>query len=384
MKFEIIEFMKSHPNWEDILTNHPYSLKVSRKDGFVCLKYSQIDSDFSLEIVREARGIILKENTLEVAAIGFDKFFNYGEPNAPKELNYPLFVNEKIDGSLFKVWCDKEQRVWRVSTNSTIDAFDAPLTSVLPGAPKTFGMLFFEAIYGKHYSSVHDMMNCADIDKTYLFEVVSPYNRVVIPYKDIDIYYLGSRNNLTGEYDYTNPFKWMKMPSNITVYSIEALVNVARELPWTKEGYVAWDGINRVKVKSPEYVKAHYLRTNNNLSLSRIIGVVLDNEVDELLTYCDDYADVVKWVQSIMNKYIEDLGNRVSDLDFTLPRKEFAQKVLDLGLDGMPYYAAYAFKMYDEYQKIGAVVSSVEMWVARNLNENKWENIINWYERMEK
>ena len=38
-----------------------------------------------------------------------------------------------------------------------------------------------------------------DTDLTYMFELVGPYNRIVIPYDEPAIYFLGARNKYTGE-----------------------------------------------------------------------------------------------------------------------------------------------------------------------------------------
>ena len=62
------------------------------------LKYSQIDSDFNLRIVRECRGLILDEDTLEVVCHPFDKFGNYGESYCPEIDWKSCYVTEKIDG----------------------------------------------------------------------------------------------------------------------------------------------------------------------------------------------------------------------------------------------------------------------------------------------
>ena len=185
---KIVDFIKEHENWEDILTREPYKLKIVRDNGFILFKYDTVYSDFSLDIVKEARGVILKEDTLEIVCYPFTKFFNVDEENADKIDWDSAIVQEKIDGSLIKVWfCDRR---WRISTNGMIDAFKAPLSTDV--FCKTFGELFMET-FDTDYFSVMDK------DYTYMFELVSPYNRIVVPYETIDIYHIGTRNNKTGE-----------------------------------------------------------------------------------------------------------------------------------------------------------------------------------------
>ena len=84
----IIQFIKTHPNtWRDILSSPPYNLiikdGINGYEGLVLLKYNQFDSDFSLPIVRECRGIIIDiEDNFNPVCHPFNKFFNYGEKYA--------------------------------------------------------------------------------------------------------------------------------------------------------------------------------------------------------------------------------------------------------------------------------------------------------------
>ena len=80
MKLKLIDFIKEHSNWEALLSQAPYCLKISRDQKFgrnlIMFKYSQEDSDFSNDIVKECRGIILDEDTFEIISYSYNKFFN--------------------------------------------------------------------------------------------------------------------------------------------------------------------------------------------------------------------------------------------------------------------------------------------------------------------
>ena len=101
---QIVNFIKENPNWEKLLSSKPYSLSIKRKDSRILFKYSQIDSDPSLEIVKEARGLILEDGTWNIVAYPFKRFFNYGEPNAAAIDWTSARVQTKEDGSLIKVY----------------------------------------------------------------------------------------------------------------------------------------------------------------------------------------------------------------------------------------------------------------------------------------
>ena len=51
---KIRNFILSHDNWEELLQAPPYNLTISRDEGYIMFKYSQIDSDFNDPIVQEA------------------------------------------------------------------------------------------------------------------------------------------------------------------------------------------------------------------------------------------------------------------------------------------------------------------------------------------
>ena len=136
---KIQEFIQANDNWEQLLAAAPYNLKISWDDDFVLFKYNQIESDFSQDICKEARGLILdSQDNFKVVRMAFSKFFNLGEAFAA-QIDWDTAVsNEKMDGSLMSVWYARGK--WHLSTNGTIDAFKAPLSGV--GPYKSFGELF--------------------------------------------------------------------------------------------------------------------------------------------------------------------------------------------------------------------------------------------------
>lgn len=119
----LLEFIQNHPDdWEEKLSSNPYNLKISRDGPCVMFKYNQLSSDFSNPIVREARGIIFREDNWKCVRRAFDKFFNYGEPNAAEIDWNTAKVQTKYDGSLISAWFDDKK--WHYSTNGTIEIVD--------------------------------------------------------------------------------------------------------------------------------------------------------------------------------------------------------------------------------------------------------------------
>lgn len=367
-KLELREFILSHDNWEELLTAEPYCLKISRDDGYIMFKYNQVFSDFNIPLVREARGIIFRESDWECVCHPFDKFGNYGESYCPEIDWKTASVQEKIDGSLIKFWYDNG---WHISTNGTIDAFKANLNNV---KYENFGQLVIDAIR-KVFANEHDFFNILDPKCTYMFELVSPYNRVVIPYEEIKLYFLGMRERDTGEE--WNPEEldesfYFQIPKRYSLKSLEDVQKAANALSWNEEGYVVCDcNFNRVKIKSPSYVMAHYVRNNNTINIERLVQIVLDGEQEEFLIYASDYANELHEVDRIMHaiasKSVESMKVLFGAQYEFASRGDYAREVVKHPV----YMKDFLFHCYDErifwdYAKSW----SIDRWV-KAINEFK-------------
>lgn len=181
-----------------------------------------------------------------------------------------------------------------------------------------------------------------------MFELVSPKTRVVIPYNKTDLYYLGFRANLSNkEFPFYNELSFVKNLTNIlktpSVYflrNINECLQAAQNLPWNEEGYVACDSnCNRVKIKSPQYVLAHYVRNNNNVNNETLVSVAVRGEHEEFLTYANDYKEALQKVTDAIVKFrtdcIEAL-NSVKSKPYS-NRKEYALEVQKYPENIRPY-----------------------------------------------
>lgn len=341
MKSALRDFILSHPDsWEQELAAAPYSLKMARDNGLIIFKYNQIASDFSLPIVREARGIIFEEATWRCVCRAFDKFGNYGEDYVPDIDWSTAFVSEKIDGSLIKLYCVNDE--WMIATNGTIDAFKAPIGDVMKN---TYGKLFLKAI-GDVDFAVFEPTRC------YMFELVSPYTTVVVPHAETDIYFLGSRDLETGqEYTFAEESKiaeLFKTPRVFSLGSLHETVEAAAALSWDDEGYVVCDANkNRCKIKSPAYVRAHYIRNNSVVTLKRLVSIILENEQEEFLIYAPEWQDALYSVVSTMwalERLVSATKANLKNIEFA-NRKEYYEYVS--GSVANREIVAYLMKVYE-------------------------------------
>ena len=327
-KLNIQLFIEQHSDWEKLLSEKPYCITISRDVMFghrlIMFKYSQIDSDFNVELVRECRGIILDEDTLEVICHPFNKFFNYEEPHAADIDWKSCYVTEKLDGSLIKLSQIGDNILW--STNGTIDAYKAPLVEQIGCTAKSFGELAWLAIVD-NWRKANGLDASAYVDPgivdawlksiiksgfTYMFELTSPYNKVVVSWHKTELHFIGCRDNESGQEIFFGDHELSKIfdiPKIFPLRSVDECVKAASELDVNAEGYVVVDkNFNRVKIKSPTYVALHHMRNNGVLSYERGIEIVRENELGEVLTYFPEFKPHLEKIKNAYDSLIASLN----------------------------------------------------------------------------
>lgn len=369
-------FCAGHEDYLELLAAEPYYIKMKEDGPYIIFNYDQIRSDFNNPIVQEARGIIFKKGSWENPVCwAFNKFGNYGESYVPEIDWSTAFVTEKIDGSLIKVWWDWTGG-WHVSTNGTIDAWKAEIGDArMPN----FGYYFLEAL-GKYFNCFGAFVENLNFDHTYMFELVGPYNRVVVPHDEPDLYFLGARNKYTGEEFGCTALEMgslgvgkFRRPAIFSLHTLEDCIKAAELKTWDDEGFVVSDvKFNRVKIKSPAYVLAHFARNNNVITRKHLIRVVISNEVEEFLCYAADYKEELEKVQNLINSYYK-IGDSIAKSCqrlYDIPKKTYAAWVQTLP----KIYQDLAFRNYNN-------IMSTKDYTAK-WNESKWELCLEEFEKL--
>lgn len=114
--------------------------------------------------------------------------------------------------------------------------------------------------------------------------MTSVYNKIVTDYgANTQLWYLMSRNNLTGEYvDHREQLdsSLCSMPTEYIFNSIEECLEVS-----IKEGFVIYSGnVPILKIKNPTYIVAHRLRG--------IIELYASGEKSEYLSYFPEHESL--------------------------------------------------------------------------------------------
>lgn len=269
-------------------------IKIIKQGEYVKFYYDLLQNpDFNDLEVSLCRGITFRGD--KVVCCPFFKFGNYGENYSPSIDWASARVLEKLDGSLISLWYDNEK--WHVSTSKNIDAYkcDTPIGIY------TFGELFQQAASNQHldFSSLNK-------NYTYIFELTSPYNKVVIPYSKIEIWHLGTRDNTTLqelEVDIG-----VQKPNSYLLSSLDECVAAAATFGKEKEGFVVVDKYyNRVKVKSPDYIALHHLANNGAISKDDIISLILSGEDEEYLSYFPEKIEIFAKYRAKLEILLEDL-----------------------------------------------------------------------------
>jgi hypothetical protein len=383
-------FLKKHPNdYEELLTQKPYCLKIKHDGKLVLFKYDQTESNFAERIVYESRGIILEEGTWKVVRLAFYKFFNYGERYAAVIDWSTSWATEKIDGSLISVfWYDGS---WRIATSGCINAFDATLNVYdlegnLHKSALSFGEIFEKVIP----LSVFDEY---DFNKNYCytFELVSPESQVIIKYDEPELFILSVRDMETlEELSYpeeyipralrtkiSKPTKWYH--TNADFCCLAQFKELVANMGDNHEGIVVCDGnFNRVKMKTTEYLTRHYYKCNG-INLDRLANIAIQNEDSEFLSYFPEYDKSLLKIHAYID-LLKDTAKECDEtytLEFIMPnvdtsdmdprekRKLFAKWVMEHhGND--PYRKGLLFKGYDH-----KAVETLNNW-----GQNQWLDFV--------
>jgi len=244
------------------------------------------------KITLACRGLILNNQTGEVIARPWEKFFNLGQMDNRIESHAPVEVTDKMDGSLGILYRDPNGKT-AIATRGSFASEQA---------------LHATKLWDEEYAMYHDFNE--DIDEyTFLFEIIYPENRIVCNYGDMDdLVLLGAVHKERGYYlgpgEAHGILGWMGPTTEVWHYNafVDAIGAPERE---GKEGYVIRSGRNIVKLKQADYVELHRIVTN-----------LSPKTVWEMLSQGKRVADICADIPDEFHKYVEDIGDALH-MEFT-------------------------------------------------------------------
>lgn len=316
---ELIEYLTKHGL--NRLTEE-YFIKVKRHTVYpnlFLLSYDFLNSPLSEKVVQQCRGIILDEDkNWSIISYPFDKFFNYGEPNAATIDWSTAKVYEKLDGSLVVLYFNNYSSKWEVSTSGTPDA---------EGVIKSYKSLTFNKLFWQTWNSLGYQLP-EDVDCCFMFELLTPYNIVIVRPKVSAIVLHGVRNLPSLKEDnpeiFAAKYDW-ECVQRFDLSSWEDVLAASSNLePLASEGYIVCDDkFNRVKVKSPEYVALAH--TKGGLSDRRLLEIIVNAEGDEVLSYFPEWLPIYQNIQAKYEALVEEIvENYQAIASISATPKEFA------------------------------------------------------------
>jgi hypothetical protein len=316
-----------------------YSVAVKQHPSYPNLylfKYDKSCSSWSRELVQECRGIILdSDNDWGVVSMPYKKFFRHDEALAPA-INWKVAKTwEKLDGTLMTMY--RYDGDWHVSTPGVPDAGVRA-----PDSHLTFAELFWR-------TAEKQKMNLGGLDTNYcfMFELCTTENRVVVKYPKDRLVLHGVRHIPTLREVDPMPFGTFmgaELPKLYDLSSLEAAFRAAQELvPVEGEGYVVYDGINRIKVKNLGWSALHHAKDVAE-SRKKLALVCRNGDVQKFWDSLEEFPDVQEKFNQIHTKYlaiIQKANETFESIRFIEDQKEYALKVMQIA----PELQAILFSM---------------------------------------
>jgi hypothetical protein len=284
----------------ELARDHGVYASFSKDRRKMSLNYDQIEAKESDALARQCRGLILGRadgspfDTAEapvgptaVLARPFDRFFNHGQHGVDASAllgREGTRVYEKLDGTLCIVYFDRDR--WAVATRSVPDA-DVPING--------FGELTFRKLFDKTLDefvglTLERLGAGLDGAYTYMFELTSPYNRVVCEYERCRLHLLAVRHTQTGAekcvylHGLPTGAHVPRAPSKLCNTLGELLGVVTAHPPTQSEGVVVCGpNFERVKVKNPAWVALSAVKSSVANSPRRLMELVLLEKLDDVL-----------------------------------------------------------------------------------------------------
>jgi hypothetical protein len=340
------------------------------------LNYDQLSAKSDDPLANQCRGLILRpilpllhENSLvvgltEIVARPMDRFFNADDVHAALIDQSTARYQEKLDGTCCILYFDHDKDQWCVATRAVPEAdviFDAGI--ITPLKTNTFYELFKHSVLETIRAQYCELFcnpdphvlfelwanHALDRNVTYVYELTTPNNRVVVKYDDYRVTLLASRVTQTGEYlEHEQGYgPALLKPKEWTLDSLDALIKFVNAAdPAKLEGAVVIDAnYNRQKVKSKAWILASRAKDVVTMSKRGALTSIIDGTVDDVLPLLDkQVVDHIENMRAGLNVQLFNIDSAFQLLSKNPDRKSFALAVQASGLWETPLYILYSRK----------------------------------------
>lgn len=267
------------------------------------------------EITLQARGLVLDDQG-QVVARPFRKFFNLGERPETRLEALPAEtpeLSEKLDGSMIIVFHDDVENRWRAITRGCWENA--------------------QTIYANEWLENHG--HRLEPGQTYLFELIAPWNRIVIPYAKTELVLLGIVDTATGKDLSYAETAVIALRNGLRPVGFESkpLVEIDLNDPKVrdKEGFVArYSNGLRVKLKYAEYLSLHKVLTG--LSIKGLWELLSTGKEPTFENVPDEFMDWYRKQRDGLRKAYSEVETRATEAFASVPaqptRREYATEFL--------------------------------------------------------
>lgn len=391
------KYLENH-TFGDLARDHGVYASFSKSGHKFSLNYDQIEAKESDPLAQECRGLILatEDDRILMGEVAHDgkltrdnlspgkttilaypmkRFFNYGQGSAAQIdwSDSKLSVLEKLDGTLCIVYWDPFISAWCVATRSVPEA-----DLLMDNGIFTFRTLFEKAVKDTSGLDFDDFTKKLDIHHTYCFELTTPYNRIVVEYKNNGVTLLAARDMISLLEVYPDQCMIVKegiVPA-VQAYaptSVDELVSWVSSLnPMEHEGVVVRDShFNRIKVKNAAYVAYNKVRDTLSTSERNCVELILAEKDDDVIPFLPE--EIVKNIQKIkigVQRAIKDhdaayqAAHAEASAKAPGDKKTFAILVTK----NKTLWSAPFFAMFD------GKASNMKDFIAKNRKDGTWGN----------
>lgn len=275
-------------------------------------------------VTLSSRGLIFFEDSGEIVARPFKKFFNFGQSEGSYiDTSGRIEVANKEDGSMGILYLAPDGE-YSIATRGSMSSEQA---------------IHATEVYRSRYASAWN----PDEDYSFIFEIIYPEGRIVLDYDGLDdLILLGAVNKETGrsvDRETLLSFGWTGPVAE--VYPFNTMEEVfAADQERNREGFVIHflDADERLKVKFEEYLVIHRLLFN--LSERRVWEVLSQGlEIDQWLADLpDEFTKEAKaWRDGLVSAHAHNVSKAIEVFNHLSEahdgdRKGFALSLKALGL----------------------------------------------------
>lgn len=341
---QVIEYLRTH-TLKQLYDNHGVKYRIDDARTKLSLNYDQLKVRSGDPIGECCRGIIIRPDfvlkqgnipqgmNLDYTALGnchvvarpMDRFYNQGDEAQAKIDKLTMNVLEKLDGTMCILYFDRLKSDWFVATRSIPEANLPIRVGDIVLENKTFATLFWEAFDETIKDSGLTRQETLDnlmLGWTYIFELTTPHNRVIVPYDDKRVTLLAARQTRNGKeisilsdaYGMKQlPFPRPRTWNLCDPLAVAALADSFK--PKELEGFVVIDDkFNRVKVKNSSWVLSSKTKDGVISSKRNVLKAIFKGVIDDIIPMVDpETHKFLKKLQDSVRDFISTSEQRYND-----------------------------------------------------------------------